>query len=185
MDLFILLSSLTGVIGRGGRANYASGNTYQDALARHCIAIGEKAVAVNLGMILDVGFVAESNPVQNSMNAKGFFMGIAELEFHALLDHFCDPTLALWTPFQSQVVTGMEVPATLRVKGVEEPYWMRKPMFPILHQVDLKIDGTSSESIAATGPTDYAPLFAAAGSVAEVGSLVSDAIVKKLSRTLY
>ena len=71
MDFFILLSSLTGVIGRGGRANYASRHTYQAALARHCIAIGEKAVAVSLGMMLDVGLVAESKPVQNSMNAKG------------------------------------------------------------------------------------------------------------------
>lgn len=129
IDFFILLSSLTGVIGMGSQANYASGNTYQDALARHRIAISEKAVSIDLGMMLDVGLVAENKSIQNSMNAKGFFMGVSEVELHALLDHFCDPSLPLLTPLQSQVVTGIEVPATLRMKRVEEPYWMRRSMF--------------------------------------------------------
>ena len=78
----------------------------------------------------------------------------------------------------------MEMPAKLRVKGVEEPHWMRKPMFRIFYQIDLKNDGTSSENTADTASTNCEPLFAAAGSVANVGSLVCDEIVKKLSRTL-
>ena len=61
---------------------------------------------------------------------------------------------------------------------------MRKPMFRMLYQFELKSDGNSDGNGADIGPTSYEHLFAAAGSVAEVGTLVCDAIVKKLSRTL-
>lgn len=67
----------------------------------------------------------------------------------------------------------MEMPVTLRVKGVEEPHGMRKPMSQIFYQIDLKIDGTSGENIADTASTNCEPLFAAAGSVAKVGSLAA------------
>lgn len=186
LDFFILLSSLTGVIGMGGQANYASGNTYQDALARYRIAIGEKAVSLDLGMMLDVGFVAESKSIQDSMTAKGFFMPVTELELHALLSHFCDPNLELLTPMQSQIVTGIEVPATLRAKQVEEPYWMQKPLFRMLYQFKLDDDGRSSDGLGDDNVVraNFRALFEAVDSLEEVGSIVSDAIVKKVSRTL-
>ena len=59
MDFFVLLSSYAGIIGGLGQANYASGNTYQDALARHRVAHGEKAVALDLGIVESVGMVFE------------------------------------------------------------------------------------------------------------------------------
>lgn len=57
---FILLSSLTGVEGHMSQANYAAGNTFQDALARHRSANGLPAVAIDLGGVESVGFVAEA-----------------------------------------------------------------------------------------------------------------------------
>ena len=184
MDFFILLSSLTGVIGMGGQANYASGNTYQDALARHRISIGEKAVSIDLGMMLDVGFVAQSKSIQDSMNAKGFFMGVTELELHALLARYCDPACPLLSPTQSQVVTGIEVPATLRAKQIEEPYWMRKPLFRMLYQFGLGADAdvTAADNLL---PANFQPLVRGrdfADRDCRFGHV--DAITRKLARTL-
>ena len=34
LDFFVMLSSLSGVIGTRGQANYAAGNTYQDEFAQ-------------------------------------------------------------------------------------------------------------------------------------------------------
>lgn len=59
MDFFVLLSSLSGVVGLHGQSNYACGNTYQDGLARYRTGRGEKAVSLDLGAILSVGYVAE------------------------------------------------------------------------------------------------------------------------------
>ncbi|CAD6443488.1 e2aede6b-a07f-4e32-96b3-e96fa25bb5d0 [Sclerotinia trifoliorum] len=49
MEFFLLHSSITGVVGTGGQANYAAGNTFMDALARARLAAGEKAVSLDLG----------------------------------------------------------------------------------------------------------------------------------------
>lgn len=60
LDFFIMLSSLTGVVGHASQANYGAGNTFQDALARHRTSLGLPAVSLDLGAIMSVGFVAES-----------------------------------------------------------------------------------------------------------------------------
>lgn len=61
LEFFIMLSSLTGVLGNVSQANYAAGNTFQDALARHRTANGLPAVVIDLGAVTSVGYVAERN----------------------------------------------------------------------------------------------------------------------------
>ncbi|KAL9027447.1 MAG: hypothetical protein Q9180_007332, partial [Flavoplaca navasiana] len=52
LDFFILLSSVCGIFGNSGQSNYAAGNTFQDVLARFRVSHGEKATALDLGIIL-------------------------------------------------------------------------------------------------------------------------------------
>lgn len=60
LDFFILLSSRSGVLGYPSQANYAAGNTYLDAVARRRGARGLPCVAIDLGAVKSVGFVAET-----------------------------------------------------------------------------------------------------------------------------
>jgi aryl carrier-like protein len=60
VDFFIMLSSLGGVVGTAGQANYAAGNVFQDALANFRRAQGLHAVAIDLGMVEAVGHVAQN-----------------------------------------------------------------------------------------------------------------------------
>jgi aryl carrier-like protein len=60
VDFFIMLSSLGGVVGTAGQANYAVGNVFQDALTNFRRAQGLHAVAIDLGMIEVVGYVAQN-----------------------------------------------------------------------------------------------------------------------------
>ncbi|KAI0967881.1 hypothetical protein F4678DRAFT_465144 [Xylaria arbuscula] len=59
LDFFTMLSSVSGVIGNKGQANYAAGNTFLDAFASYRRGLGLAANTVDLGAIQDVGYVAE------------------------------------------------------------------------------------------------------------------------------
>lgn len=59
LDFFTLLSSVSGIVGNKGQANYAAGNTFLDAFADYRRARGLAANSVDLGLIQDVGYVAE------------------------------------------------------------------------------------------------------------------------------
>lgn len=58
-----MLSSLSGVIGSVSQANYAAGNTFQDALAHYRRDQGLVAQSINLGVVVGFGYVAEHKDV--------------------------------------------------------------------------------------------------------------------------
>ncbi|KAI6573828.1 Type I Iterative PKS [Pyricularia oryzae] len=55
LDFFILLSSMSGVIGNTAQANYCAGNTFEDSLAHHRRARGLTATSLNVGLVSDSG----------------------------------------------------------------------------------------------------------------------------------
>ncbi|KAI1094301.1 putative polyketide synthase [Rostrohypoxylon terebratum] len=61
LDFFTMLSSISGVVGNKGQANYAAANAFLDAFASYRIANGLRANTVDLGVIEDVGYVAEQD----------------------------------------------------------------------------------------------------------------------------
>ena len=77
MDFFLYLSSVAGVVGSDGQANYAAGNTYMDSLAHYRVARGEKATSLDLGWMESEGAVAESSFLSTSMAAGGSFISIS------------------------------------------------------------------------------------------------------------
>jgi aryl carrier-like protein len=190
MDFFILLSSASGVVGNRGQSNYCIGNTYQDALARHRVALGLSGVAVDLGMILSVGFAAENQESMANLRQEGF-NAMREDEFLALLDMLCDPAgkytintnQQLHASSVAQIAVGLEAPATLRIKGIPEPAWMNDPLFKHLYQIrgegDIEGDGDGEGSA-----TSCATLLPAATSLADAAKIVSAAIVQKLCKAL-
>ncbi|KAK6227566.1 PKSN polyketide synthase for alternapyrone biosynthesis protein [Colletotrichum tabaci] len=53
LDFFILMSSVSGVIGNSAQANYCAGNTFEDALAHYRRANGFPATSLNIGLVSD------------------------------------------------------------------------------------------------------------------------------------
>lgn len=179
MDFFICLSSIASILGSGGQANYASGNSFMDALAHHRVMQGEKATSLNLGWMKSDGVIAENVYLQTAMSATGFLKPIAQDEFYALLDRHCDPNLGLLQSSACQPIIGLETPQAMWAKNAKEPRWMQRKMFRHLRLNGLNIGSNADKSVKAV---DYAALVSMAASRGLAARIIVDALVAKLSK---
>ncbi|KAK2055854.1 hypothetical protein LY76DRAFT_661041 [Colletotrichum caudatum] len=53
LDFFVILSSMSGVIGNAGQSNYCAGNTYEDSVAHYRRSIGLAAISLDVGLVTD------------------------------------------------------------------------------------------------------------------------------------
>lgn len=153
----------------------------KDALAHYRIAQGEKTVSIDLGVMVSEGVFSENESLQHRLMDSGFYFPLRHTELFALLDYYCDPALDILTTQTCQTVVGIETPASLHPKGIDEAPWMRKPLFGHMYQVrgdTILASGAPNDSI------DFRVLFASAGSVPEAGSVALQVLINKLSQTL-
>jgi acyl carrier protein len=179
LDFFILLSSISGVVGNPGQSNYAAGCTFQDALARQRNEQGQKAISIDLGVMRSIGVVAESERLQQHFQGSKGFVPIEESEFVSLLDICCDPSYQP-AAHQSQMVMGLETPASLLARSLEPPEMLQRPLFARFSQLPGRSGGGGSGD----GDVDAARLFRQLQSPAERAQVVVDALSKRLARTL-
>jgi acyl carrier protein len=89
LDFFVLFSSISAVFGAGGQANYASANTFLDALARHRHARGQPGLSVSWGYLGEVGFVARHGAIAERFETIGV-KSFTPNEALSLLSRFLD-----------------------------------------------------------------------------------------------
>lgn len=179
MDFFILLSSVSTFIGNVGQSNYNAGNSFQDALARYRVINGFKGTALDLGIILSVGYLAEygTSDIINHLRDLGI-EPIREEEFHAILDEYCNPKLERQPVIKAQVLFSVQPQAQGNI--AEELGWVCDPVFK--HLQHMRTLGGSAESDGKI--INYGSLLAAAESLEAATDIVYEAIVVKLVSTL-
>jgi len=106
LDFFIMLSSMAGVIGNPGQANYAAAGTYQDALSQHRRSQGLPSMTIDLGIVSDVGYIAE-NPEQFERLDYLENLFISERDLHLILKAAMLGCTRDGQPVPAQLVTGV------------------------------------------------------------------------------
>lgn len=186
MDFFVLLSSLCGIVGNLGQANYAAGNTYQDALAHYRISQGEKATSLDIGAMASVGIIAENTDFMGLMgHDEDVIRVVQEEEFHATLDIYLGPDAPQTdSEIGAQALVGMSTPQIYIDKGIELPSLLSQRLYASIARLGShSSDGRLSNTQDSDG-VNYFKAFRSATSADEASAVVLSALTSKLSRAL-
>ncbi|MCJ1384548.1 hypothetical protein MMC17_007665 [Xylographa soralifera] len=179
LSFFTLLSSISGVIGQKGQANYSAANVFLDAFASYRLAQDLTAHSVNLGVIEDVGYVAEQGGMQNHFDDRQW-IGINEYVLHKIMGlSLLQQTAAINTASASQLITGIPVPLPADSELVYDA------RFSPLFRPDS--DGETPGSGANSGEKDVQALLLLRSSGADPAALINAAVAavgSKFERTL-
>ncbi|KAF2791123.1 KR-domain-containing protein, partial [Melanomma pulvis-pyrius CBS 109.77] len=181
MDFFLMLASTSGILGNAGQSNNAAGNTFLDALAQYRTALGEKAVALDLGMILGEGFVIENKDFQAKLLRLNLLQPLKQEDIFSIFDFYCNPDTRIDSTKASQVTTGIELPASILQSGREVPEALQRSLFSLLHQIQ------PNRAVITTGTAnaqDVSELLKEATTVQEAAAIIAEALKNKLCKLL-
>lgn len=85
LDFFVFLSSMSGLTGQPGQANYAGANTFLDAFALWRNTNGHPASSINIGAVADMGYAARDQQMLQRLLKTGY-SGTTESE---MIEAFC------------------------------------------------------------------------------------------------
>ncbi|KAF5026934.1 hypothetical protein F66182_964 [Fusarium sp. NRRL 66182] len=115
LEFFTMLSSTSGIVGNKGQANYAAANTFLDAFASYRHSLGLCANTVDLGLIEDVGYVAEQDSGLQVRFDKRQWTPINESVLRQIL------TCSIMQQDPTSPIKGLSSPATITGVGYPLP----------------------------------------------------------------
>lgn len=162
LDFFVCLSSIAGIIGSRGQANYNAGNNYQDALMHHRAASGLAATSLNLSLVVGIGVSTERGDVFQLLK-NGGLLPMNETDVLNLVS----AAISGRTP--TQVALGTATGGQLDKSSSNDPYWFVDSRFAVLNQLDRQAVGDSGNQAT---KEDWKKLVATATSKDQVHDLV-------------
>lgn len=190
LDFIIFCSSTAGVCGNASQAQYAAGNTYQDALARHRRTLGLKATAINLGIMRDVGVLAETG--SHSLKQWETVLGIREPAFHALMKSLINSQLQRRSQqdlhYPAQLSVGLGTSDILALHSLPPPPYFDDVRFAPLSVTRSSLESAGGTASAGDGDAPLAAQLAEAANapdpVAAAATIITEALVRKTAEIL-
>jgi hypothetical protein len=179
MDFFVMLSSIAGVVGSAGQANYAAGNTYMDALAHYRNAQGERTTALDLGVILNHGFLATNDALRDRILRGGIMEAITSHDVLCLLNHYCDPAQSPPSTSNPQVAVGLAPASKLKAAEARGNQWtLSLPFYRHIMAGATETRGQSTGEDSAESRLRQE--FVSAPMLADAAVVVSRSLLKRL-----
>jgi NAD(P)-dependent dehydrogenase (short-subunit alcohol dehydrogenase family)/aryl carrier-like protein len=182
VDFFLLLSSITGIVGNRSQANYNAGNNFQDALARYRVSKGMHGVSVNLGAVVGIGFIAE-NAEYAAKHTFKMANPQTEEDVLATVEYLIDRRhhMAL-SPDTAQLICGLRTPASYSLSNEAPPTHLKYPMFA---QLPPTLSNTGpSGSHSAQSATHIRDHLQSATAPEEAARIIHKAVRRKMADLL-
>ncbi|KAL4814399.1 hypothetical protein BDW67DRAFT_186780 [Aspergillus spinulosporus] len=159
-DYFLLFSSLSGLIGQTGYANYAAGNAFLDAFVQYRHSLGLPCSAINIGVMEDVGYVSEQTHAIDHFVATSTYT-LHERDLHDAVQLAIDKSLPARVTTknraaqptyvnESQLLIGLRSTAPLDSPN-SRTSWRRDPRMALYHNLSQSAAKSATEK-----PTDTA-----------------------------
>lgn len=112
LEFFTMLSSVAGVLGNKGQANYAAANTFLDSFASYRQSMGLRASSVDLGAIEGIGYFARHAGALENRFDRGLWTTINEAMLHKIMSYFIfqQSSTPLNASSSAQLIIGITYP---------------------------------------------------------------------------
>ncbi|KAL2703944.1 Highly reducing polyketide synthase ClaI [Penicillium crustosum] len=131
LEFFTMLSSISGVVGQKGQANYAAANVFLDSFAAYRCSLGLPAHSLDLGVVDAIGVAAEKGGMERYFNLE-HWPRIKESKLHEIL---CISIDEQKKARYSQLITGLP-------SGISQlPILSQDARFSILCAEDSQTEG--------------------------------------------
>ncbi|KAK7542637.1 putative polyketide synthase [Phyllosticta citribraziliensis] len=110
LDFFSMLSSISGVVGQRGQANYAAANAFLDAFACYRRRLGLQANSIDLGAVEEVGYISRNSDLLQIFDPSTW-SPINEPLFHRIVQYSIMQQISPLNPASAaQLISGIAVP---------------------------------------------------------------------------
>ncbi|KAI9691868.1 MAG: Type I Iterative PKS [Bathelium mastoideum] len=179
LDFFVLFSSFSAVLGIPGQSNYNAANLFMTGLAAQRKHRGLAGSVIDIGVVVDVGYVARQGIHVKRRLAKHAYQPLSEKDVQRM---FAEAIIAgkPETPGSGQISTGIE-PFLISPDTINRPRWTFNPR--LSHMV-REAPLTASKGASAPGKDNLRRQLEEAGSDTEAADLVIAAFSARLESML-
>lgn len=178
MDFFIMLSSVSGLIGNPGQGNYTAGNTYQDGLALYRRSQGLPGTALAVGAVMDVGAFADNSYFENFLEK---FEHLASLTVKIE-----EVMIIVETLMKGRTADGQPVPPLLAMGFTEK---LKREgeitsLWPQDRKFDHRIEVREDDGAGGAEKVKVGQLLAEAADLQAAGQIVEGALKANLAKAM-